>query len=179
MENWLLTDPHFFHLKLVTKGYRPAGYEDLIRSSWLSLVLPSDVVYCLGDVCHSRQAEAHEQYVRPMPGRKILVRGNHDKQRDEWYLSHGWDEVHDAVTVWVNGRPVLLSHIPQPDNGKFSINVHGHFHNDLHRASEPEMVAIRCHKHRLLALECVNYKLVKLEDFVEGKIEQPGLPIAQ
>jgi len=180
---WLLPDPHFNHPNLVLRGNRPEGYEGLITADWQAKVQPTDVVYCLGDVCMKRAGEAHEQFVMPMPGRKVLVRGNHDKQKDAWYLNHGWDEVHETlmVQVTVTGvvKNVLLSHFPQPDvhNGpRFDLNLHGHFHNDTHRMMEPGMVAIRSPKHRLLALECLNYGMTSLQDFVEGKVHQPGLP---
>ena len=176
----LFTDPHFNHPRLVEKGLRTAGYEELVAESWRTRVQPQDRVYCLGDVCMKAEASAHDKFVKPMPGYKILIRGNHDKQRDTWYLSHGWDEVHDSLllTTTVNGRHtrVLLSHAPTPDEGnKWDINVHGHFHNDAHRANEPANLAIYTTKHRLLALECVGYELISFVDFLEGRIEQRGL----
>ncbi len=81
--------------------------------------------------------------------------------------------------MFVNGRHtrVLFSHFPQPDTNAFDLNPHGHFHDDLHRANTPDMIAIRSPKHRLLALECVGYKLVTLLDFLEGRVEQKGLPV--
>jgi calcineurin-like phosphoesterase family protein len=175
---WLLTDPHFNHENLVLRGNRPKGYETLIWDSWTSLVGQGDTVYCLGDVCFKKQGESHEMYVMPMPGYKILIAGNHDRQKPQWYLDHGWNEFH-PTTLRVQHGPVrvLLSHKPQQDDGSFDVNVHGHFHNDVHRAQEPDMVAIRSPKHRLLALECVNYQLVPFGDFVDGKVVQEGLPV--
>jgi calcineurin-like phosphoesterase family protein len=174
--SWVFTDPHFNHPKLVERGNRPLGYEGLVQASWIELVQPTDFVYCLGDVCMKKPGDSHDQYVRPMPGRKILIRGNHDDQSDTWYLAHGWDEVYDTLLVEHHSRRVLLSHIPKPDNNSYDINVHGHFHNDAHRANSPEMLAIKSPKHRLLALECVDYKLIPFPDFIEGRIEQKGLP---
>jgi len=178
----LFTDPHFAHPNLVTRGNRPEGYEELIKADWTSgKVQQDDRVYCLGDVCMKHPVESHATYVEPMPGYKILIRGNHDNKKDAWYLEHGWQEVHHLLllTMPVNGRHtrVLLSHFPQVDDNKFDLNIHGHFHNDLHRAMMPEMLAIRSPKHRLLALECVDYKLISLLDFAEGRVEQPGLPV--
>jgi calcineurin-like phosphoesterase family protein len=174
---WLLTDPHFFHYNLVRRGNRPDGYEERLRSHWTSNVLADDVVLCLGDVCMAKQAEAHRLYVQATPGYKILVRGNHDNEKDDWYLRRGWDEVHRTLALAVDSTRVLFSHFPQADEGQYDLNVHGHFHNDQHRADEPEMVAIRSPRQRLLALECVNYELVSMLDFVEGRVVQDGLPV--
>lgn len=173
--DWIFTDPHFHHQKLVEWGKRPNGFEFLIKESWITQVQPEDIVYCLGDVCLGDKVKVHSEFVEPMPGYKILIRGNHDKEKDSWYLSHGWDEIHDKLMVKCPWR-VLLSHKPAVDDGSYDINIHGHFHNDLHRASDPKYLAMRSTKHRWLALECVGYQLISLMDFINGKIEQPGLP---
>jgi len=175
MKELLFTDPHFKHRKLVEWGKRPDGFEMLIKESW-EQANSDDVIYCLGDVCLGDKVKAHEEYVKPMPGYKILILGNHDKEKPQWYLEHGWDEVHHKLMLKRPWR-VLLTHKPQVDDGSFDINIHGHFHNDSHRAKEPHYLAIKSPKHRLLALECVQYKLVSLQDFIDGKIEQPGLPV--
>lgn len=175
---WVFTDPHFQHKKLVEMGKRPEGFEELISTSWIKKD-PNAVIYCLGDIAFKAQAETHAQYVQSMPGYKILILGNHDNQKEAWYLSHGWNEVHMKLRLVtkVNGKHtrLLLSHIPQLDDNSFDINVHGHFHNDAHRANTPEMLAIKSKKHKLLALECVNYELIKMQDFLDGKIIQEGL----
>jgi len=172
---YLLSDSHYHHKMLVETGKRPDGYELLIKESWLSQVQPDDVVYHLGDVCMGDKVKVHEEYIMPMPGYKILIRGNHDKEKDSWYLSHGWDEIHDQLRLKRPWR-VLLTHKPQPDDGSFDLNIFGHLHNNTHRLT-PELKAMLTPKHRLLALECVQYKLIPFIDFIEGKIEQPGLPV--
>lgn len=73
---WVFTDPHFHHKMLVETGKRPVGFELLIKESWMSLVQPTDKVYCLGDVCMGDKVKVHDQYVKPMPGHKILIMGN-------------------------------------------------------------------------------------------------------
>jgi calcineurin-like phosphoesterase family protein len=178
MNEWLFTDPHYHHRMLVETGKRPEGFESLIDESWKRLVLPQDKVYCLGDVCMGDKVKVHTEHVESMPGWKILILGNHDKQKPQWYLEHGWNEVHEKLMLKRPWR-VLLSHKPQIDDESYDMNIHGHFHNDQHRASEPKNIAMRSPKHRLLALECVNYQLIPLQDFIDGKIEQPGLPVTK
>ena len=176
MSEYIFSDPHYHHKMLVETGKRPDGFELLVAESWTTQVQKDDIVYCLGDICLGDKVKVHEQYIKPMPGHKILIRGNHDKEKDNWYREHGWDEVHDQLRIKRPWR-VLLSHVPQVDDGSFDINIHGHFHNNQHRASNPKWMAMRTAKHRLLALECVDYKLILLQDFIDGKIEQPGLPV--
>lgn len=178
-DSFVFTDPHFHHKRLVEMRHRPDGYEAIIAESWQSIPATA-TIYCLGDVCLGDKVKVHSMYIEAAPGYKILVRGNHDKEKESWYLSHGWDEVHDNLmrATTVNGRHtrLLMSHEPIADNGRFDINVHGHFHNDLHRARKAEVQAIYCAKHKLLALECVGYKLISFQDFLGGRIEQIGLP---
>jgi calcineurin-like phosphoesterase family protein len=179
--SWVFTDPHFNHHRLVEWGDRPEGFEALIDANWKLRVGPTDVVYCLGDVCFKGQAEAHAKYIQGNPGYKILIVGNHDKQKEAWYLSHGWNEVHTELMLQakVNGRHtrLLLTHVPVPDDGKWDMNLHGHFHNNFHRLQEAEMKAIYTKRHLLLSLEAVNYDFVKMDDLINGRVEQPGLPV--
>lgn len=178
---WVFTDPHFGHKNLVLWGDRPEDFEEQITRSWKLRVGPNDTVYCLGDVCFKSQAEAHAKYIQSNPGYKILILGNHDKQKVAWYLSHGWDEVYESLMLQatVDGRHtrLLLSHVPQKYDGKWDLNVHGHFHNNFHRLKEPEIQAIYTKKHLLLSIEAVNYDFVRLDDLINGRVEQPGLPV--
>jgi calcineurin-like phosphoesterase family protein len=117
LNSWVFADPHYNHRKLVEHGYRPDGYEAMISKSWAENVQPNDIVYCLCDVCFSRQ-----RY-------KILLRGNHDQQKDSWYLSHGWNEIYETLLVQHEQKRILLSHIPQLDDGSWDLNLHGHLTN--------------------------------------------------
>jgi calcineurin-like phosphoesterase family protein len=177
----VFTDPHFGHKNLVLWKDRPEGFESLIDAAWKLRVESNHKVFCLGDVCFKGQAEAHTRYIQANPGYKILILGNHDKQKESWYLSHGWDEVYTTLMLQatVNGRHtrLLLSHVPQKYDGSWDLNVHGHFHNNLHRFDEPEIKAIYTKKHILLSAEAVNYDFVRLDDLINCRIEQPGLPL--
>ena len=184
LTDWVFTDPHFNHHRLVEWGDRPEGFETLIADSWQRRVGQNDTVYCLGDVCFKSPGEAHETYIKPMPGYKILILGNHDKQKEAWYLSHGWNEVHTEVMLKadVGGRHtrLLLSHIPQSDAGnRFDLNLHGHYHNNYHRIKQSEEARqfMLSKKHILLSIEEVNYDFVRLFDLINGRVEQPGLAL--
>lgn len=178
---WVFTDPHFGHKNLVLWKDRPEGFEALIDASWKRRVEAGQTVICLGDVCFKEQGATHEKYIMGNPGYKILILGNHDKQKVSWYLSHGWDEVHESLMLQANvaGRHtrLLLSHVPQKYDGSWDMNVHGHFHANFHRLKEPEIQAIYTKRHMLLSIEAVNYDFVRLNDLINGRIEQPGLTL--
>jgi len=163
---YITADTHYNHYNLVRRGKRPEGFEHTITQNWTTKVTEHDTVIHLGDVCFAKQSQAHEMFIAHMPGRKILVRGNHDGQSDAWYLSHGWNEVHKEYRVNYHGLRILFTHIPVADDGSFDVNIHGHFHDDEHRRDEPEMVAIRSPKQKLVALELMGYDLFPVTQLV-------------
>jgi len=198
----IITDLHLEHPNIVSHGYRPEGFENIVAQDWDSKVVTSTQrVYHLGDINMKRLSVAHD-WIKARPGWKGLTVGNHDTKPFTWYLSNGWNEVAERIYLtypeplsrhvlynhlcplrilgdWdhipndVIERPrILLSHIPQPDDGMFDLNIHGHFHCEGHRANKLAMVKIRNAKQRLLALELVGYKLVNLMDFIVGKVQQ-------
>ena len=164
MKIWLTTDTHFFHKKMGEYCGRPDGFEELIFQG-LQAIPEEDIMIHLGDVCIGRDGEAHERFIQPLLCKKILVMGNHDRQKPTWYASHGFDEVFESVGVSLkDGRRVLLTHKPSAKLDNYSFNVHGHYHNKAHRKDEAE--SFYSEKHRNLSIEETNYKPVLLEDFI-------------
>lgn len=156
-KTWLTTDTHFNHEMLSERGYRPSDFNERIISAWKRLVLPEDTIYHLGDVILKRQSEL-TGILSDLPGRKILIRGNHDRESDGWYIRAGFVCVVQAALV----GGVYLTHAPQvtlPDGA--IINVHGHLHGNGngHRPSGDA-------KCKLLALEDTDYHPVELIEFV-------------
>jgi calcineurin-like phosphoesterase family protein len=155
-KEWLITDTHFNHKLLEERGYRPAGFTGLILDNWRRLVHPEDTVYHLGDVIIGQNGTLGA-ILETVPGRKILVKGNHDHESNAWYLRKGFDFVAQGI---LHGG-VWFSHIPAETLPSGALlNVHGHLHDDEHRGSNfPE----HC---KLLSLEQVNYEPVEFTDFV-------------
>ncbi len=62
-------------------GENWSDYENKIKESWLELVSPEDTVLIPGDISwamHLEQAKIDLEWIHNLPGRKILLRGNHD-----------------------------------------------------------------------------------------------------
>jgi calcineurin-like phosphoesterase family protein len=153
---WVITDTHFNHQMLIDQGYRPADYQEQICRNWTRLVMPHDTVIHIGDVIMNRPSEL-QQILTALPGRKILVRGNHDRESDGWYHRAGFAFV--AQGILIGG--VWLTHAPQvtlPDGA--IINLHGHLHAGNHRKG-PEVDYCK-----LLSLEADGYGPVELDTFV-------------
>jgi calcineurin-like phosphoesterase family protein len=169
MTYWLITDTHFGHKKMIAFCGRPQGFEDKILSNLKQCLNPKDVLIHLGDVCIGNDAVWNDNIVNASLGAtRILLKGNHDKKSNSWYLDHGWHFVAERIFDTYFGNKILLSHYPIEDIG-YDINIHGHFHNSDHRRHEPELVAIKNSKQKLLAIEHTNLMPVKLENILSPK----------
>jgi calcineurin-like phosphoesterase family protein len=176
MKYWIITDTHFGHRKMEEYCGRPANFEELIFKG-LKQIQPDDVVIHLGDFCIGEDEKWHNAWNSALfANKKILVRGNHDKKSDTWYYSHGWHSVVDSFSIHYLGNFITFSHIPI--KGIQNKNIHGHFHNNLHRLLEGKYVVegekerndkdfplelYNKNIYKLLAIEDTNYKPVLLD----------------
>ena len=151
---WLITDTHYNHKRIIEKCERPEDYEAQINRNWCLLVKPTDTIIHLGDVIMYKN-NLLKGILEKLPGRKILVRGNHDAKSRSWYERNGFHYCCDALQL----GSVLLTHKPckvLPDGVR--LNVHGHWHNRPKEPLSPQ--------HKLLSIERTNYKPVLMEQFV-------------
>ena len=161
--DWLITDTHFFHDRVVEFTGRPDDYVDVIMASLRHLVASQDTLYHLGDVIFYRY-ERLKEMLDSVPGKKFLVMGNHDRKSRGWYCRNGFDGAFNAIQL----GDVLLTHRPvRPLPVGVRLNVHGHFHNcgverdaDARDWYDPLV-------HRLLAIEYTGLKPVKFQEFVQ------------
>ena len=156
----IITDTHFGHPKIIEYG-RPADYELQLIDNLNKILRDSDVLIHLGDVCMSNMVENHQKILDLNCARKWLIRGNHDKQSDTWYIGHGWDVVVSSLTIQRYGLNITFSH--KPVTGDFDLNIHGHLHG---REMEPELVGIQGAKHYLFTVEH-HYKPKLLESIIK------------
>jgi len=165
MKIYVISDTHFGHEKI--KGYcqRPDDHEERLMAS-MKVASRNDCLIHLGDVCIDSGKEDiwNEGFIGSLACRKILVLGNHDNKSWSWYMEHGWDFVCDSFKLQYAGFNICFSHKPQPWDGDWEINVHGHLHNLGHRDKEFKELK---RWHRLYAPELQNYQLVELSKFVQ------------
>ena len=160
---WVITDTHFGHDKMLQYCNRPLAFEQKTLNNISKVVQQKDILIHLGDFCIGQDEYWHNEFMKYCPGKRWLVRGNHDRKSMSWYFRHGWNFVGDVVCLDVFGKHIVLSHKPIDDTLSTStdwINVHGHLHNTLHH---PECHAINHHK--LLIIEH-HYTPILLKNFV-------------
>lgn len=183
---WLASDLHLDHKILTDRlGSRKRGFEEEFFSAWNSCVLKDDVVVLLGDIAFRRQSYWFNR-IKEAPGSKILLLGNHDKNRATWY-SKWVDDVtpfgqskifkHEYGNILLTHVPSFPSVAPEGDdrfhglmgkherefnNASCILNLHGHCHG---RGRE---------KHNTFdcSLEVIGNAPVMLEQILEVKFKQ-------
>lgn len=195
MNPWVMADPHLGHTGLSDDGFRPAGFSEKVIKA-LSLNAAScqgkgDPIIFLGDIAFNEEEKWHKA-ITSLPGKKWLIKGNHDRRSLTWYLDRGWDFVCESMSLTIFGKNILFSHQPQvvqssatishisPDPGVarcqgeslhyaatgYDLNIHGHFHNfgaAKVAKTEPHLFKILTPQHYLMCLEKLNYQPVKLD----------------
>jgi calcineurin-like phosphoesterase family protein len=177
MKFFLISDTHLNHDKIKTYCDRPENFTELILKRWNERVKPDDTVIHLGDVAIGGKS-AIEGQVRSLNGRKILIRGNHDRHgSNSWWMDHGFDFSCDSMMFqnwWLTHEPA--EKLPWTEGPNCLGNIHGHLHNIWHGfafASEclvgPEAERLRLElKHswqRLFAVEYTNYCPIEFDEF--------------
>ena len=123
---YLYTDTHINHWMLEHSGQRPQGFSELILQHWQEIVHEDDLVIHLGDIAFHGVWSIER--LLAMPGRKILVRGNHDTKSLGRYMAMGFAFACDTFTMQAEGINILFSHRPIAGHTA-DINIHGHQHS--------------------------------------------------
>lgn len=193
MNFYLISDTHLKHEAMKTYCLRPPNFTELIHKNVMNTVKAEDTLIHLGDVGIGKHAD-WTWMVRAWPGRKILIRGNHDRAHScgWWAETGGFDFACDSMVF----RNVLLTHEPanaiiKSDGHRpygaleeglpqdCELNVHGHLHNiwdgfasEGRLERDKELLGIDFTKRlkhswqRLFAVEYTNYMPVEFNKFI-------------
>lgn len=143
------SDPHFGHAAIISHASRPFRDADEMDAElerrYRAVVSATDVVLWVGDVSFRDRLWTRALLER-LPGRKLLVRGNHDGTVGAC-LDLGFDVVCDFMHLRIAGHKVTVSHYPptgatadaryperrppNPQRGEFVL--HGHTHEKARR----------------------------------------------
>lgn len=135
MKTFIISDTHFGHQGMCEftndDGSKVRPWllsQDADRhmiEKWNATVGKEDKVYHLGDVAfHSR----HLEIMAMLNGRKVLIKGNHDRLKLSQYIKY----FKDIRGVHILDR-IILSHIPihPASKARFKGNIHGHTHSNF------------------------------------------------
>jgi len=123
-EHFKFNNPRAVHLE---------SHDNDIIDNWNGIAGKKDLVYILGDLAWKN----HAHYIQRLNGKKILIKGNHDKMScDALRL---FKEVHESLYRKINGQMVMLSHCPYEtwfSSCHGSWNIHGHCHGRMEERVE-------------------------------------------
>ena len=157
MTEWVISDTHFGHYNIIgfcSRPFQSLGHmDDAMVARWQGSVHPEDTIYHLGDVGKATGSYDLAKVVARLPGRKVLVRGNHDKN-PEAMRNLGFDVVCEEMTIRCNGVNFRMIHKPQTMNFGADYVLHGHIHN-----STPEQRVEHQHKGELVHIPSFNINM--------------------
>jgi calcineurin-like phosphoesterase family protein len=169
LDTWVFADHHFGHKNIRKLCGRPEDHHDLMVRAWQAYVQPDDVVLHLGDLSYKADPGWLGNVLAGLPGRKIMILGNHDKPwAVDMYRQFGWHVLGRKPHLWwglkkgKGGPVVCFSHEPDSkygpggEKGGWGINVHGHIHN------HPWFDDIPMRDYRNVSVEVTNYRPVRL-----------------
>lgn len=150
MALFFLSDNHFAHDNVRFFSNRPFSSIEEMNSTmvtrWNEQVQSNDTVYHLGDFAMGPRTNI-PHFLSQLNGRKILIRGNHDRSA-KFMLDSGFAEVHESLWIKEEGRAIYMRHRPhwswrQDHKGvqKDSIHLCGHCHELFDRTSDDKMVS--------------------------------------
>lgn len=138
-KTWIVSDTHWGHRNIAEFCHRPDGWEELMLEN-IAVEVPNDpgiTLLHLGDLSYRNNAMFRAVTSRHLPQeiRKLLICGNHDKQRPSFYKNSGFKLARPFSIKWGKWA-VSFSHYPWNDTEEgmamppFNLRLHGHIHNN-------------------------------------------------
>ncbi len=163
---WIISDTHFNHKNIIEYESRP--FQDVqtmnaaMIKNWNSIVNPNDIVIHLGDVGLGNESQLKE-IIPQLNGVKILIRGNHDRKSDSFFLDCGFAKIYRTLMITVDGKKIYLSHTPESrpgDGEKYDLHMFGHVHT---KGNYPDF----CHNGACVCVERWNYAPINLKALIK------------
>ena len=172
---WFTSDPHYDHANIIKYCHRPfrsvKQMNAVLRRNWNSTIRPDDVVYFVGDMSFGLPSRSPRWWLKRLNGRKIYVKGSHDRGIRLSSIIPGVSRVSEFEHVTVNGMGFLVVHDPLSAvvNGWRGWVIHGHLHNtrpfcDFHG------------KRFNVSVEVTGYKPVSLARIINAVLSAPYSP---
>lgn len=160
---FLIADTHFGHkniLKLANRSFLDIDSMDTtIIKNWNKKVKKGDKIFILGDVSFY-DLEGTKEIISNLNGHKVLVKGNHDKRKNDFWIETGFQEVSKYPIVLTLER-IILSHAPIELPLDDFFNIHGHVHNNIGNYEDKYPDKYKC-----VSVERINYSPILLRDII-------------
>ena len=157
---WFTSDLHLFHENIIKMNNRP--FEDVykmwdyLKEEINSKVKDNDYLFILGDVLWGSQETKINSFLKAIKGKKILVIGNHDKQKNvaeetpegrnfsQFYSVARADYIKFISKKKDFDQDIYMCHYPAltwPGKSRGSWHLHGHTHGNIdeYNESQPDL----------------------------------------
>ena len=114
---YFTSDQHYGDDYIRKYWKRPAGLDALLIKNYNEIVKPDDMVFVLGDFCHSKP----EEYIKQLNGKLIFIKGTHDDCMPDV-------KIVNAILNYPAGK-VCLTHNPVDIDLRYKLHFVGHIHN--------------------------------------------------
>ena len=163
---WFISDPHFDHYNIIEYADRPffsvSEMNSFIMHGWNSCVRSDDLVFFLGDMSFGRGSRRARWWLERLNGRKVYLKGSHDKGIRPTSILPSVILVADVVILMTDLGQVCLVHEPSSIPTDWSgWAIHGHVHN-LHPHISP------IHKRVNVSVEVTGYRPCSLSEIRES-----------
>jgi len=173
---FFISDMHFCHKNIDELAEREEGWVETLMSNWNNTVSEDSTVFIVGDACLDiKKYSCCKEYISKLNGRKILIRGNHDRYENGKLLSVGYEFVLSNLFIKVMAKSpfnIYVQHIPPAERDIESLMnkmrryphvvVHGHVHR-----KKPFVYTIKGVKFINVSVEVVNYTPISLEEIIK------------
>ena len=134
--------------------------EEKLIKNWNKKVTNEDTVYVLGDFCFKTSKQDAIRILKQLNGKKILIKGNHDKYAGQRDFDECFEKVCDYLQITEDKQQIILSHYPIIDYAGMYYGakmIYGHIHN--HYVPHKNMYCV--------SVECINYEPVTVDEIIE------------
>lgn len=172
MSTWFTSDLHLGADKFTTM-HRPFKYPDemidTLVANYNNFVNDDDVVYFIGDIVDRNAEKDNLQHMARFKGKKILLRGNHDRGINDQEFSKYFIKIYpegEHVDIDVLGIPCSLNHYPS--RGKTNrFNIVGHIHGAFRVQPNMLNIGVDVHHYRPINFERVYYFYDSIKNFYD------------
>lgn len=132
--DYFISDLHFNHQNIIQYCNRPfetvEEMNKILIKNWVKKVKSIDRVFFLGDFCLGGR-EQIAKFANQLTGKKIMIKGNHERSNNQIYYDAGFSEVSNFPIIYKtsDGCKAILSHQPEREIPEGFISIHGHIHD--------------------------------------------------
>ena len=173
---YFTADLHLGHAKIIQHCNRPFKHvkemDDTLIANWNKIVTDNDTIYILGDLTCNLSKGKTMGYLKRLPGRKILILGNHDnhirkeyddeKNKEVWYY---FEKVTHYEEIMFDKKVICMFHYGIEHwhwRNRGAIHLCGHSHGNSTPTTNRIDVGVDCWDYRPVSIYQVLEKLEKI-----------------